>query len=57
MNSGIFDLILDVEESKCPICDEFVNPRPDVCGFHSTNFSFAGIKRDSVEDSLVKINE
>ena len=55
MGTGIFDMIFDVEKSKCPMCYKFV--QPDTCGFNNTYYSFTGIKRDSMDKPPVKINE
>ena len=55
MDIGVFDLKMDVAKSKCPMCAKFVNP--DTCGFNNTFYCFAGIKRDSIDQPPIKINE
>ena len=54
MGTGIFDLKFDVADSKCPVCYKFVNP--DTCAFNNTYYTFAGFKRDSMDQPPVKVN-
>jgi len=45
MNEEVFDLILDTDKVKCPICSEYVKPM--TCGFYYCKYSWAGIKIDN----------
>ncbi len=42
---GTFDLMLDTEKCKCPMCNEFVEPKS--CGFNICYYTFSGIKTAS----------
>ena len=42
MRMGTFDLMLDTEKCKCPMCKEFVEPKS--CGFNKCCYTYSGIK-------------
>ena len=42
---GIFDIILDKEKCKCPICKQWVDPI--TCGFTKCHYKWTGITQDS----------
>jgi len=42
MSYGSFDLILDKDKCKCPMCHKYVAPK--TCGFNNCSYRFTGIK-------------
>ena len=42
---GFFDIILDKEKCKCPICKQWIDPI--TCGFTNCHYKWTGIKQDS----------
>ena len=45
LEMGTFDLMLDTEKCKCPMCQEYVEPKS--CGFNNCIYTISGIKLGS----------
>ncbi|KAJ3068855.1 hypothetical protein HDU98_008035 [Podochytrium sp. JEL0797] len=51
---GIFDIVVDKENAKCPACRDCVTPTD--CGFYNCEYRFLGVKQNPSTKLLGKFH-